>query len=272
MVIFPGAKINIGLRITQRRADGYHNLQTIFYPIHLNDALEFVVPDEHLHDDILTVTGLVPGKEGQHNLVIRALNKLREYKKIPCLRIHLHKVIPSGAGLGGGSSDASFFLKSLNRYFDLGFDSGRLKELSLEIGSDCPFFIDNIPVYAEGRGEIMTPVDPLPTGYYLVLVKPAITVSTKDAFSKCTPYEDERSLPGFYGQGPARWNGLIINDFEKIVFENNPKIKAIKDVLYGSGALFSSMSGSGSTVYGIYDKKPVVPPAPGGKIIYSGIL
>jgi 4-diphosphocytidyl-2-C-methyl-D-erythritol kinase len=272
MVIFPGAKINIGLRITQKRLDGYHVLQTIYYPVRLFDVLEFVVPDRHLYNDILTISGLVPESKGDNNLVIKVLKLLRERKNIPFLEIHLHKTIPQGAGLGGGSSDASFFMKSLNRYFNLGFDTSELKALSMELGSDCPFFIDNIPVYAEGRGEIMTPVNQLPQGYFLLLIKPDISVRTEDAYKECIPYQDGKFLSEYYNKDIREWKGLIINDFEKTIFEDYPYIANIKDSLYESGAIFSLMSGSGSAVYGIYNKKPEIPQSLRGKVIYSGVL
>lgn len=272
MVIFPKAKINIGLRITEKRPDGFHNLQTIFYPVCLCDALEFVVPEEKLYKDSLAVTGLLSDCLPEDNLVIKAVKKLREKNNIPFLKMHLHKVIPEGAGLGGGSSDAASILRSINRYFNLSIRSEELKDISLSLGSDCPFFIDSIPTYAEGRGEIMTPVKPLPDGYHLLLVSPGIAVNTKEAYRDYHPYKGETNLQEYYIRGINEWKDLIINDFEESTFSKYPQIADLKEILYKMGALYSSLSGSGSTVYGIFDKIPKIPDSLKGYILYSGIL
>ena len=161
MIVFPNAKINIGLRITGNRPDGYHDIETIFYPVRLSDALEFVVSDQQTNKDILKVTGINTGSDPEDNLVIKTLNKLREINSFPFLKIHLHKVIPVGAGLGGGSSDAACLLKVINKRFDLNIDAHKLNALALELGSDCPFFIECIPSLASGRGEVLTPVNPV---------------------------------------------------------------------------------------------------------------
>lgn len=272
MILFPKAKINIGLHIIEKRQDGYHNLQTIFYPVGLSDALEFVVPGEKLIHDELTTTGISVDCPSEKNLVMKALSKLREYGHFPLIRIHLHKAIPYGAGLGGGSSDAATFIKGLNRYFSLGLTDNTLKEIALNIGSDCPFFIDGIPVYAEGRGELTTPVKPLPDSHYLVLVKPGVEVSTSEAFRDCIPDKRERDLTGCYIQDISEWKYKIINDFEKTVFLKHPVIGKIKEELYSSGALYSSMSGSGSAIYGIFRNKPELPYSLRANVIYSGKL
>jgi 4-diphosphocytidyl-2-C-methyl-D-erythritol kinase len=272
MVIFPKAKINIGLRITERRDDGYHDLQTIFYPVPLCDALEFVV-DENLHEtDILVTTGLPINCNVGNNLIIRTLQKLREKYPIPLLSIHLHKKIPMGAGLGGGSSDAAFFLKALNRYFTLEISDGELKEMALSIGSDCPFFIDCIPAYAEGRGERLSVVKPLPGGLHLVLLDPGIIISTREAYSGCVPYRGGPTPSDQYKKDISEWKGLIVNDFEKTIFVNHPEIATLKETLYNSGAVYSSMSGSGSSVYGLFRDTPVIPHELRSRVIYSGSL
>jgi len=272
MILFPRAKINIGLHITEKRQDGYHNLQTIFYPVNLYDALEFVVRGEKFTEDELTTTGIPVDCPPEKNLVIKALSMLREYRSVPYIRIHLHKAIPNGAGLGGGSSDAATFIKGLNRYFGLGLTNDTLKEIALSIGSDCPFFIDGVPVYAEGRGELTTPVRPIPEVYYLVLVKPELVVNTGDAYRDCLPYKREGDLTEYYLRDIREWKNRIVNDFEKTVFIQYPVIGKIKEELYGSGAVYSSMSGSGSAVYGIFRNIPELPLSLRSMVIYSGRL
>ncbi len=269
MINFPCAKINIGLRITSRREDGYHNIQTIFYPVRLCDVLEFVIMPPGSDDDRLTITGMDAGNPCE-NLVLKVLATLRKIYKIPYLDIHLHKVIPPGAGLGGGSSDAAFFLKMINRHFGLGLNNEDLRNLALSAGSDAPFFIENLPAYAEGRGECLTSLPPLPEGYHLVILYPGISISTREAYMKCTPVMREPLLPVYYREDIIRWRKLIINDFEKIVFESYPVLGELKEKLYENGALYSSMSGSGSAVYGIFSEKPELPPALSRHVIYSG--
>jgi 4-diphosphocytidyl-2-C-methyl-D-erythritol kinase len=272
MVIFPRAKINIGLRITERRPDGYHNIQTVFYPTGLCDALEYVVPDEKIDNDQLTETGLITGSLPENNLVILALKKIREHHPVPYLRIHLHKAIPSGAGLGGGSADAAVFIKSLNKFFDIGMDAEMLKEIASGLGSDCPFFIDNLPSYGEGRGEILTPVDPVAGRYFLVIVKPEDDISTTEAYRLCKPYDDGKSLISIYRKDISEWKSAMKNDFEEVVFQNKPGISFLKDELYRNGAVYSSMSGSGSAVYGIFNNKPELSPSIREKLVWSGSL
>jgi 4-diphosphocytidyl-2-C-methyl-D-erythritol kinase len=272
MVIFANAKINIGLRITEKRPDGYHNLQTIFYPVKLADILEFVIPEEKIESDILTMSGLPLVVDPEENLVMKALSQMRNYCPIPFLKIHLHKIIPSGAGLGGGSSDAASFLKILNRYFCFKLDENDLKKIALSLGSDCPFFIDSKPVFAEGRGEIMTPVSQLPEGLFLVLLKPEVNVSTREAFAGCTPYKSESTPAGFYKMDISSWKDNLVNDFEKSLFPLHPEISEMEKALYEMGALFSSMTGSGSAVFGIFGGRPDIPDQFRKYLIYSGIL
>jgi 4-diphosphocytidyl-2-C-methyl-D-erythritol kinase len=272
MVVFPKAKINIGLYITGKRPDGFHNLQTIFYPVCLCDALEFVVAGRNLSSDEFTSSGIPLDCAPQDNLVMKALQKIRERFEIPILRIHLHKVIPSGAGLGGGSSDGAALIRGLNRYFDLGLSTEEMKEIALTLGSDCPFFIDSSPVFAEGRGELHTPVNPVGEGWYLVLVKPGDEISTREAYKGAVPVMRDPDLPLHFSAGVESWKDLISNDFEKTVFPGHPAIASIKDQLYRSGAVYSSMSGSGSAVYGIFRNKPEIPGSISMDTIYSGFL
>ena len=272
MVIFPRSKINIGLRITRKRQDGYHDLQTIFYPVSLCDAIEFIVPKEKIPDDNLFVTGFHAGDQAHNNLVFKAIKKLRESSDFPFLKVHLHKAIPMGAGLGGGSSDASCILKALNRHFELGISVDMLKKISLELGSDCPFFIDNVPAYAEGRGEILKPVRSLQDGFHLMLVNPGIHVNTRDAYSHCKPAVPETSLVDLYNRNIEEWKDTILNDFEEPIFSLYPVIGELKKTIYNMGAIYSSMSGSGSTVYGIFNQIPSVPDNLKKKVIFSGKL
>ncbi|MGQ9619428.1 MAG: 4-(cytidine 5'-diphospho)-2-C-methyl-D-erythritol kinase, partial [Bacteroidales bacterium] len=271
MIDFPGAKINIGLRITSRRADGYHDIQTIFYPVGLYDILEFAVQSSMTGNDNLAVSGINPC-EPRENMVIKALIELRERHDIPFLDIHLHKVIPPGAGLGGGSSDAAVLLKMLNKHFNLQLSNDELKTAALSTGSDSPFFIDNVPAYAEGRGEILTPISPLPAGFHLLIVYPGIHVNTREAYMNCKPVKREPLLPVYYMEDIRMWKDIIINDFEEPVFRKYPQIREIKELLYNSGALYSSMSGSGSAVYGIFSGIPRIPYPALKYVIYSGPL
>jgi len=261
MITFPQSKINIGLRIIARRSDDYHEIQTIFYPIGLCDALEFVVPETDSDYDNLTMSGFTEGINYNENIVMKTLSVLRQTFNIPHLDIHLHKAIPPGSGLGGGSSDAAAFLKLLNNYFKLKLNENELKEISLRMGSDCPFFIKGLPVYAEGKGEIMTTLSPVPGKYHLLIVWPQIHISTSEAYHNCKPAKREKELPYFYSRPVEEWKNLIFNDFEETAFEKHPEIRDIKKALYDIGALFSSMSGSGSAVYGIFRTKPENIPA-----------
>jgi len=272
MVIFPKAKINLGLRITGRRPDGFHDIETVFYPVGLCDALELVINSNDHDKDLLTVTGIKLIGEQDNNLVIKAVKKLRESYNLPSLRIHLHKIIPAGAGLGGGSSDAAGALKILNRIFELALSSQELRVIAIGLGSDCPFFIDCQPAFATGRGENLKPVDAVLEGLYLVLVNPGIQVFTKEAYMKCVPANPGVSLAELIHYPVAEWKDHIINDFEKTIFEKYPQIGIIKRVLYNHGALYSSMSGSGSTVYGIFADKPVIPGILKDYVIYEGIM
>jgi 4-diphosphocytidyl-2-C-methyl-D-erythritol kinase len=272
MIIFPNAKINIGLRITGKRSDGFHNIETIFYPVRLSDALEFVIQDQQVTKDVLTVTGINIGSEPNDNLVIKTLLKLRGKNSFPFLKIHLHKAIPAGAGLGGGSSDAACLLKMVNKHFELNIDNTDLKTIALEIGSDCPFFIKGIPALASGRGEILTPVKPFLSGYYLVLINPGVGISTGKAYQTCLPAVPATSLPELIDRPVGEWKGLIVNDFENFAFNKHPVIGDIKEELYKSNALFSLMSGSGSSVYGIFPEKPKLSEKLKDYLIWEGAM
>lgn len=272
MISFPKAKINLGLRITSKRSDGYHDIETVFYPVGLTDALEYVVSYPAANDDELIVTGLNIGTSTEKNLVIQAVRKLRERFPIPFLKIHLHKAIPSGAGLGGGSSDAASILLMLVRCYRLEINETDLRKLALGIGSDCPFFIDPVPSLATGRGDILKPVKPFLSGYYIVLLNPGINISTRDAYLNCKPARPKISLETLLLRDPNEWEKSIKNDFEDYAFTLYPQIRELKTFLYKSGALYSSMSGSGSTVYGIFREKPELDGKIKDFVIYQGIL
>ena len=272
MIVFPKSKINLGLRITEKRSDGYHGIETIFYPVNLSDALEFVINDDHKNIDNITVTGIDTGSSSEDNLVIKTVKILRNKYTFPFLKIHLHKVIPIGAGLGGGSSDAACFLKILNRCFGLSIDDTELKTIAMKLGSDCPFFIDVTPAFATGRGEILRPIRPVLSGYYLTLLNPGVGINTREAYHDCTPEIPSTSLIQLIDHPITEWKDLILNDFENFAFKKHPVIAGIKSELYDSGAHFSLMSGSGSSVYGIFPQKPILPDNLKDFVIWEGVL
>lgn len=249
MICFPNAKINLGLNIVSKRPDGYHNIETIFYPIPIKDALEIVSANEN---DFFHQTGIAIEAEPSDNLVIRALRLLREKYSIPPLEIHLMKGIPFGAGLGGGSSDAAHMLKLVNDYCSLGISSDELEEIASSLGADCPFFIHNKPVFASGTGNIFTPVKLSLEGYYIALVKPQIAVSTPEAYSRVIPSIPAVSLKEIIQKPVNQWRDLMMNDFEESVFQLFPFIGDLKKKLYNAGAAYVSMSGSGSSVFGVF--------------------
>ena len=256
MTIFPNAKINIGLWVTSRRDDGFHNIESIFYPVGIRDACEFVMQDNGIDSDEFTQTGIDSGSSINDNLVMKAINLVRSRFNIPALRVHLHKAIPIGAGLGGGSSDAAFMLRYLNRYFRLGLCNEDLSAMASELGSDCPFFIRNIPAYASGRGEILTKVSDLLAGLSIIIVNPGIILNTAEAYSELKPNKRDSSILDIYNLNIEEWKDKLENDFEAGTFKKYPLIEEIKNELYRQGAIYSSMSGSGSSVFGIFKDKP----------------
>ncbi|MFV0539055.1 MAG: 4-(cytidine 5'-diphospho)-2-C-methyl-D-erythritol kinase [Dysgonomonas sp.] len=253
MICFPNAKINLGLNIVSKRNDGYHNLETIFYPIPIKDALEIIVKKE-LDTDTFIESGIKFDSSPESNLVMKALKLMRENYNFPFVEVHLLKKIPFGAGIGGGSSDASFMLKLINNTFELGATKDELASLAVKLGADCPFFIYNRSVFASGIGEIFEPIDFSLKGYSFVLIKPDIHVSTKDAFSLIKPTFPNISLKEIIKRPVQEWKDIMVNDFEKSVFEKYPSIGNLKDKLYNNGALYASMTGSGSSVFGIFEK------------------
>ncbi|MDD2793100.1 MAG: 4-(cytidine 5'-diphospho)-2-C-methyl-D-erythritol kinase [Sediminibacterium sp.] len=254
MVVFPNCKINLGLHITGKRPDGYHELETVFYPVQLRDALEIVHASTEEPEGIrFTASGLpIPGNSTS-NLCVKAYRLLKkDYPELPSIQMHLHKMIPMGAGLGGGSSDGAFALKLLSNKFQLPLHPDQLIQYAAQLGSDCPFFILNQPCYGTGRGELLTPVELDLSGYKFVLVHPGIHVSTKWAFEQLTPAKSPRPITDILQQPITQWKGELVNDFEAPILNAYPDIAAIKQALYQDGALYASMSGSGSAVFGIY--------------------
>ncbi len=250
MIKFPNAKINIGLNITEKRSDGFHNIETIFYPIKLSDILEIKIAKEKFS---ITTTGIsIDNGLNKNNICTQAFELLKKQYSIDPVQMHLHKIIPTGAGLGGGSSDAAFTLSMLNTIMKLNLSITDLQELAEQTGSDCPFFIVNKPAYATGKGTVLNPVDINLKGYFLVLVYPPITVNTANAYKKITTQKTSQKIPELIQAPIEKWKENIKNDFEKVIFDQYPEIKMIKTQLYESGALFASMSGSGSAVYGIF--------------------
>jgi len=252
MILFPFAKINIGLEVLRKRPDNYHDLETIFYPLNLCDILEINRSDT-FH---FTLSGISIGDFTEENIVVKAYNLLQYEFNLPPVSIHLHKLIPTGAGLGGGSSDATFTLLGLNELFNLNLDINQLIDFASMLGSDCAFFLFNYPVFAEGRGNIFSKIEIDLKNYSLVLIKPTNSVSTISAYNRVAPKIPEYSLKESIKLLLELWNGRIVNQFEDGVFEELPQIKTIKEKLYHEGAIFASMSGSGSSVFGIFDVVP----------------
>lgn len=249
MIVFPNCKINLGLRILNKREDGFHNLETVFYPVPFRDVLE-IIPNNILE---FTATGLLVDGNAEDNLCLKAYHLLKkDFPQLPAIKIHLHKTIPMGAGLGGGSADAAFMLKLLNEKFKLDLSTPKLLNYALQLGSDCPFFIKNKPCFATGRGEILEEITVDLSAYKIVLINPGIHVNTGWAFANVTPAPLKKSIKEIIQQPIGRWKDELINDFEKPVFASHPQIKEIKETLYSQGAMYAAMSGSGSTVFGIF--------------------
>lgn len=254
MITFPNAKINLGLNIVSRRADGYHDIETVFYPIGLNDILE-IVPTGDLRLTQLHLSGNPVNCATEKNLVMKAYRLMRSHygDRVPEVDIYLYKHIPDGAGLGGGSADASFALKTLNELSGMSLGDAELASIASTLGADCAFFIYNAPVYATGIGDQFSPVNVDLSGYWLVLVKPPVAVSTAAAYSMVTPKPSEHFIPRLLESPVNEWRSFLKNDFEPSVFAQYPLLAEIKDTLYDCGALYASMSGSGSSLFGIFD-------------------
>ena len=265
MVAFPNCKINLGLHIVRKRDDGYHDLETIFYPLPVNDVLEVVREETgSLKSEVgntamdFHLSGLPVQGATTNNLCVKAYELLKkDFPQLPALQMYLHKVIPMGAGLGGGSADGAFTLQLLNDKFQLQIPREKLLQYALQLGSDCPFFIINQPCYASGRGEILQPVQLNLSACSFLLINPGVHVNTGWAFSQLTPAPAPQLLTTIIQQPVTNWPALLHNDFEVPVMAHHPELKAIKDKLYEKGALYASMTGSGSSFYGIFPKNQV---------------
>lgn len=265
MITFPCCKINLGLNIVEKRPDGYHNLETVFYPIPLYDALEVKLMHESFpckEKCTLSVTGNAVGGNPQDNLVVKAYNLIAENYDIPRVHIHLHKAIPSQAGLGGGSADAAYMIRLLDERFRLNMGIAEMERFATKLGADCPFFITAEPSYATGIGEELKPIanekkcNNYLEGKWIALVKPDIAISTKEAFANIHPQKPKENCRDIVLRPVSEWRDALTNDFEGSLFPKYPELAAIKEALYNNGALYAQMSGSGSTVFGIYEDKP----------------
>lgn len=250
MISFPPCKINLGLNVVSKRSDGYHNLETCFYPIPWTDVLEIIPSQKKLFE----ISGnSVPGSSSD-NLCVKAYQLLQRNFNLPPAGMYLHKVIPSGAGLGGGSSNGAHALRLLNQVFDLALTPEELKTYALQLGSDCPFFIEDKPMLGSGRGEVLTEISISLSGKFFVIVKPGVHVSTTEAYRGVIPMRHQTGINDIIEKKPIeQWSQFLKNDFENSVFPKYPVIRDIKNMLYKQGALYASMSGSGSAVFGIFE-------------------
>ncbi len=255
MLTRPIAKINLGLNVVEKRPDGYHNLETVFYPVQIEDALEVYPMDPEFpseYDYDLKVTNITIDGDEQRNLVVRAYNLLKaDFPTLPRIHAHLYKGIPTQAGMGGGSSDCGFMITLLNDMFKLGLTQQQMIDYAARLGADCAFFIFNRPCYAEGIGEKLQPIDLDLKGWYLSLVRPDIPVSTREAFALIKPHHPEVNCREVVKQPVESWRDALVNDFESSVFAVHPELGAVKDRLYDLGATYAAMSGSGSTLFAL---------------------
>lgn len=256
MIVFPNAKINIGLNIIERRQDGYHNIETLMYPIPWSDVLEIVPANGN--ETTLTVSGRQVNCPPEKNLVMKACREFQREKAVGNVDIYLHKIIPDGAGLGGGSADAAFTLVAMNELFECNCSKEELAAMAAKIGADCPFFIYNNPCFATGIGTEFTPANLNLTGTTIAIIKPQEGVSTAQAYAGVTPRLPEKSLEQLINMPIKQWQGIVKNDFEDSIFPILPSIKAIKHKLLSMGAIYASMSGSGSAVYGLFPESDIL--------------
>jgi len=251
MITFPNCKINLGLNVLGKRSDGYHDIESVFFPVQIKDGIEIIEKETFQ----FSTSGLPIEGDQEKNLCVKAYHLLKkDFPQLPNVQIHLHKAIPMGAGLGGGSADGAFALNLLNKKFNLSLSENQLMNYALQLGSDCPFFILNKPCIAKGRGEILDQIDLDLSSFKIVIIHPNIHISTAWAFSNITPAIPKISIKEIIKQSIETWKEELKNDFEDAVFIQHPEIKNIKDGLYNAGAIYSSISGSGSAVYGIFEK------------------
>jgi 4-diphosphocytidyl-2-C-methyl-D-erythritol kinase len=255
LVTFPNCKINIGLRVLAKRADGYHDIETLFYPVPVREAVEIIADEKQANPVEFSLTGLDTERLTANNLCVKAYQLLlADFPGLPPVRIHLHKTIPAGAGLGGGSADAAFTLKALDKKFNLGLTAPQLQQYALTLGSDCPFFLQNRPSVGTGRGEMLTLVELDLSLFRIILVNPRVPVSTAEAFAHVVPRQPVKPLLEIIRQPIDTWKEELHNQFETPVFAKHHLLQQIKDKLYEAGARYASMSGSGSSLFGIFDR------------------
>ena len=267
MIVFPNAKINIGLNIVNKRADGYHDLETVFYPVMIRDVLEVVEAKELSFGS----TGITVPGAFEDNICLKAYELLSRDIKLPPVKIHLHKNIPIGAGLGGGSADASFFIKLMNEKFLLGLSQERMEHYASQLGADCTFFIQNQPVFASEKGGKFENIELDLGKYFIILVMPDVHVATGEAFKDIIPKPPVKNLKVLINDDITKWKISITNDFESGIIKRYPEIGSIKDSLYHSGAIYASMSGSGSSVYGIFGSPLTLPELEIGNRVFYGV-
>ncbi len=259
MINFPIAKINLGLNVVSKREDGYHNLETVFYPVPIKDALEVFPMEDGFPSDVrcdLKVTNLFIDGDEQKNLVVKAYNMIAQDYELPRVHVHLYKHIPTQAGMGGGSSDCAYMIRLLNEMFSLGMSDEKMIGYAARLGADCAFFIKAQPAYAEGIGEKLQPISIDLSGYKMLVVRPNIPVSTKEAFSLITPQVPKKNCLDIVRQPIETWKDELVNDFERSVFAIHPEIGRLKEMMYEQGAIYAAMSGSGSSVFGLFSDTP----------------
>jgi len=268
MLSFPNAKINLGLNIIEKRPDGFHNIESVFYPIGWSDVLEIIRSDAFAFSS----SGLeIPG-DPENNLIVKAYHLLKQENLVSSpVKIHLHKVIAMGAGMGGGSADGAFALKMLNDLFELNLSTEALEAYAIQLGSDCPFFIQNKPMLCSGRGNEFEAIDLDLKGKYLLAVNPGIHISTAEAYGGVSPEKPEIGIKETISRPVTEWKGILKNDFENKLLIKYPAIDKLKELLYKEGALYASMTGSGSTVYGIFEQETEVK-VPEGYMSWEGVL
>lgn len=269
MVTFPPCKINIGLNVIAKRADGYHEIETCFYPVPWTDILEIIPASafEFSHSGCL-----IPGK-AEENLCLKAYHLLKNDFDLPPVRIHLHKIIPIGAGLGGGSSNATSTLQVLNSIFDIQLSASQQKQYASQLGSDCSFFVESKPMIGTGRGEVLEEATVNLKEKFIILVKPDVHISTAEAYAGVKPVAHLKGIKNIVENSDlANWKNLLKNDFEQSIFEKYPLIQEVKSKLYQQGAIYAGMSGSGSAVYGIFDRPININDQFPSMIYWSGIL
>jgi 4-diphosphocytidyl-2-C-methyl-D-erythritol kinase len=250
MLVYPSCKINLGLNITSKRADGFHNIETVFYPVKWADALEITEGGNEPFQ--LISSGLKVDGPTENNIIYKAWKLIVAEHKLTPIKVHLHKVLPMGAGLGGGSSDAAFFLKTMNNKFGLNLSTEKLTSMARYLGADCAFFIENKPVFARGKGDEFERVWTDLSNYFILIVYPGIISNTKEAYEGVSPALPQKSIQTILQQDIETWKSELVNDFEKSIFKKYPEIGELKQKMYDQGAIYASLSGSGSSVFGIF--------------------